>query len=234
MDINSIPSEILAEILGALKVNCFSSLATSLRVTKTWYNVALPFLYRDVILSQQLIIPFVDSVKDEHCTLIRTFTVKDCDYESYIPKLARILPNFIKLSTFSLTADFLDDGLFGNQAIVSLVDVLPESCINLELVVDFHFDDDEDKDVQVFAESHICDSVRRIIPGMENVRLSLPYMCSALCTQLSYDTNRKTNIPKPISLQKLKNLTICCSYTINCHREYDDPIVPFIQGGLWS
>lgn len=74
-NINSLPTEILSEILEIVRAYFFSSLASSLRVSKKWHSVGLPLVYRHVVLDEHNIM-FCKGLNEEYHALIRSFTIK--------------------------------------------------------------------------------------------------------------------------------------------------------------
>ena len=86
----------------------------------------------------------------------------------------------------------------------SLVNALPESCVNLEIdVASFHSG----------PGNHVCETLHRVLPRMHHVRLHMAPICSRL-----FGTGQRLEIPnenhrhpfQPIPLPNIKTLLVNC------------------------
>ncbi|KAF1842545.1 uncharacterized protein K460DRAFT_409948 [Cucurbitaria berberidis CBS 394.84] len=127
-----------------------------------------------------------------------------------------ILTSLQNLASFSLVVETRASWcLVPRATIAGLIDALPTSCTNLELDTngnDKHHDNDH---------THICDSIRRILPRMQNVRVRLGAMCSAI-----FERRQSPNVDtrssglsdmlptfEPILSPNLQSLVVNCGIT---------------------
>lgn len=184
--INNYPAEILLEILAQVKLASSAAFfRRCLLVCRSWHDATLPLLYRNIVLSDGNLETFCEGFNPVHSSLVFSLTVRLGPHEPIcLPKntrtllnhnarrLSKILCDLSKLTTFSFYIQEPFPVLISHNALIPLVNALPESCVNLEL-------DTRRRDV-LEADTHLCDQLRPHISRMRHVRISLQFICSAL------------------------------------------------------
>lgn len=210
---NECPTEIVLDILTLVKqtssTRFFGSCAL---VCRSWHGAVLPLLYCNVGLSDSNIDTFCDSFNRSYSSLVfsLTFRLLEREYGLYkresfeqsVGRLATMLSNFNNLSTFSFYANRGSWVTVSHDTLISLVDALPDSCVNLEL-------DTKHCDV-IESDAHLCDHIRSRLPRMKHVRICLQFVCSAL-----FGTGPVLLAPKseefdPIPIPTMETLVMNC------------------------
>ncbi|EER24751.1 F-box domain containing protein [Coccidioides posadasii C735 delta SOWgp] len=211
--IDCLPGEILVEILAQVKVNS-SNLFSCILVSRSWYQLGLPLLYRNVVLSDSNVSVFCGKLNASHGSLVRSLTVRIAPIEdapaTLLPGLLSTLVQLPRMTTFAfrVTRQPVPSFSLSQDQLISLVDALPESCINLEI-------DTNSSDVAPNADgAHFCNALRRILPRMRNVRLQLKFMCSQLFGDgppLPGNLPSDPSLPfEPVSLPNIQTLMVDC------------------------
>lgn len=86
--------------------------------------------------------------------------------------------------------------------LVSLIEALPKSCVNLEIDSRGWYENG----ITLPVGPHVCDSIRHILPRMNNVRLRL----STSCSSLFVDEEHGQYSSEPILLPNMKHLVVDC------------------------
>ncbi|OAL43204.1 hypothetical protein IQ07DRAFT_685784 [Pyrenochaeta sp. DS3sAY3a] len=121
-----------------------------------------------------------------------------------------ILPRLHNLVSFSLVIEgAVEWYMLRRTTITGLVNALPPSCINLELDTNgYDYMDDE--------SIHVCETIRRILPRMRNVRLRLGAMCSALFgsgqSPVPIDAHKGSSSGSAdwVTLKNIESLVVSC------------------------
>lgn len=176
-----------------------STILSFLLVSRTWRDMALPFLYQDLVLAgSDQMERFLDSHNSpavRSITRSLTLYLKEdgnpsselqARVDNTVCRVAReVIPEIPALKSFSLTTNRRDFKLGILRATISTVlEALPQSCVNLEL-------DTEGKDENSFylayhgrdrreGVAHLCHELRCMLPRMHNVRIDLKSMCHAI------------------------------------------------------
>ncbi|KAI0113042.1 hypothetical protein F4814DRAFT_460274 [Daldinia grandis] len=218
-NIESLPLELLEIILVIVKSSSrVSDLLCCLRVCKRWHDAGIPELYRHVVLDSRGISHFRETFNLREAAQVRSLTIradriplKDRVYrmDEDLILFTDILKKLDNLSTFSFCtpppARFYFHRIW--QALSSLIDALPHSCVNLELdLVAYHRHFPRTKRADFM---HICDRLRHVLPRMRHVHLKLPTICPEVLSSLSTNSD---NSPTPIKLPNLQTLFIHCRY----------------------
>ncbi|KAI1932908.1 hypothetical protein LOZ65_000515 [Ophidiomyces ophidiicola] len=220
--INSLPREIFLEILVQFKrASCIRSLLNCLLVCRSWRDAALPLLYGNVVLSGLNLLTFCEGFNPAYGSHVRSVTLKighdhgssKGELDDGLRRFSGLLSKLERLSTlsFHVSSGFLYD--ISHGILLSLVQALPESCVNLE--IDTHHYDVPSAAV---ADGHLCEQIRHILPRMRHVRLSLRYICSALIGTgplLPCPAN-DAKIFSPIALPNIQNLVVSCASAARC------------------
>jgi hypothetical protein len=226
--IRGLPAEILSEIVGEVRLASptTSALLPCLLVCRKWSTSTLPYLYGNLVLTAWNLRSFLEHFDFAYRAFVKFLTVRGPSLTpnephsvTRVPSSAvfagrlRLLPYVIaKLSTLTSFSFICAPKERRPQVtpglVISLLNALPESCVDLEL-------DTGPFTVTSTSPTHICDSLRRIFPRMRRVRLYLRSSCSSLFegppeSQIVGDTEPKL---QPISLLNMETLTA------NCYRD---------------
>lgn len=176
-----------------------STIFSCLLVSQEWLDMALPFLYKDLVLAgSSQMERFLDSHNSSAVrSITRSLTLYLREYcspsselqervDNTVCRLAKeVFPNIAALKSFSLTTNRRDFKLgILRKTISTVLEALPQSCVNLEL-------DTGGKDEASFwlayhgrsrleGVSHLCLDLRRMLPRMHNVRINLKSMCDTM------------------------------------------------------
>jgi len=118
-----------------------------------------------------------------------------------LAKFVALLPNFKKLTSFSLRLEASPYRSVPRSVLIKLIEALPETCTNLEL-------DTAAQDYREEQENaHMCEAIRSLLPHMQNLRVRVGAMCGAIfgigdCFQDDF---------KPIQLPHIKSLVVSCA-----------------------
>ncbi|KAI0015045.1 hypothetical protein F4780DRAFT_765803 [Xylariomycetidae sp. FL0641] len=215
---HAVPVEILAGILRAVHTTSGSNanISNCLTVCKQWHAIAHPILYHRVVLTMDNIQPFVATVKKENAARIRSLTLRP-NYPVFVgtyttnifvkclPALLEIIREMTWLSSLSLFLSLGPGGWFlPKNTTVNLLKVLPESCVDLEIVSDRESSRHQ-------PPPHICDTLRAMMPRMRNVRLNLRTICPGVLGTFERTPNEKEARFVPSKLPYLKTLQIDCT-----------------------
>ena len=219
--IDTIPTEVFSEILSLVKLASVFSLRNCLLVSKSWCFRGRPLLYGNVVLTRPRNVEnFCKELTKNTGSYVKSLTIQlgtaDWDDANLLLSINLLPGAFCKLGNLSTFSLFVPPakryGIDIHRAVlVSLVDALPASCVNLEI-------DTQGRDAMpVAGETHLCDRLRRVMPRMQHVRLRLRYMCSALLgdgpplpLRQSDSISEGTESFTPISLPKMRTLLLNC------------------------
>ncbi|PGH15716.1 hypothetical protein AJ80_05424 [Polytolypa hystricis UAMH7299] len=226
-----LPYDIFSQIFS---YHSIPTLNACVRVNRSWHHQAAPWLYCHVVLSNPLRdstnfsmpyivillglslygLPLAISQAAKLTTLNGdrpTWEEKPpADFEQSFQVLSKdVLPRLHQLSAFSLSMAPKSQYLFEIRfsGLISLIDALPASCVNLEIDTQ-SFDN---RHSPPSGDLHVCNSLRRILHRMQNVRLCLHYVCSALFGEVSTNTFDSTREFVPISLPNIQTLVVNCN-----------------------
>ena len=196
-----LPNEILSSIL--LEVNATSEPFSFLRCLlccKTWLEMGISILYRDVLLTHSNISAFERCFKPLHGPLLRSLTINinpvqpaqtDEDEQHLLyygsqsaqalwhlfQQISYKFASMDRMTTFSLTvfskSPNIRDFWVPRDTIAMMIRALPEACVNVEVNTR-----DCEGPAPVFA--HICNEIHAILPRLQNLRLCLAIMCPAI------------------------------------------------------
>jgi hypothetical protein len=195
--ITKLVPEILLNIFEHIAQDPNASLVASMLSCKKWHPLAQSILYRDIFLSPDRLIKFLDNSAD--FPNIRSLTVRMDIIPVYetteaaqtaitrLEALERLCPrikNMSLLSSFSISVHFIRPFTV-SRLISSMLDRLPNSCTSLEIDIRQHtfIDPTSLSDQHRMAHqqtSHICNSIRTLLPQLVHLRLRCLEICSAL------------------------------------------------------
>jgi hypothetical protein len=194
--IDRIVPDILLEIFNLLALDSRKSnapLLSSILCCQKWRPLASSVLYRHVVLDQKRLEAFLmNHTKCKLTSLTVTMDLlgvhpgdpspaiaianarKDC-----LRKLSSVIGE-LNPTTLSLSVD-LPFPCTAAPMIIAILDNLPESCTALEIDLKHsgsfvpHMTPDS-----ALTQPHLCDSIRRVLPRLEHLRLRLPRLCSSI------------------------------------------------------
>ena len=192
-----LPNDVVVEILTQLKrvSDTTQDLASCSRVNKAWHDATTSLLYGNIALNNANMLRFCDGrVKEQYAANIRSISVSAKPHHApeLVTQLSSLLPHLSNLRSFSfrLAEPYL--AMLSHRYLVQLVEALPPSCTDLEL--DTSGADERPKN----CTTHLCTSLRSILPRLRHVRLRLR-SCEALFAD-----------PSTLLLTKLKTLIYNC------------------------
>lgn len=192
-----LPNDIVIEILTQLKrvSDTTQDLTSCARVNKAWHDATAPLLYGNIALDVANTARFCnDLVREKHAADVRSISLSVEPYyaRQSVTQLASLLPQLTNLRSFSFRLAEPLTVEIPHHYLVQLVEALPPSCTDLEL--DTHGKDERYED----CTTHLCTSLRSILPRLRHVRLRLR-TCEALFAD-----------PSTLVLTKLKTLIYSC------------------------
>ncbi|KAI1346945.1 hypothetical protein F5Y01DRAFT_307938 [Xylaria sp. FL0043] len=188
--------ELLLEIFDLLALESRKSTAplfSSILCCRKWRPLASSVLYRHVILDQKRLEAFV--VNRPKCKIASLTVImdlisvysddlspaiaiakarKDC-----LRKLSSVVGE-LNPTTLSLAVD-LPFPCNAVSEIVAILGKLPESCTALE--IDLKYSSSVVRQMSpesTLPQPHLCDSIRRVLPQLEHLRLRLPLLCPSI------------------------------------------------------
>ena len=227
-----LPNEILSSVLLEVKVDPdASSFLRCLLCCMTWRDMAIPILYRDVLLTESNLSTFVRYFKSSYGPLLRTLTIAvnpvqpastDNDehrVERYGSQNAQVLwrllnqlscdlASMIRMTTFSLTisSDSYARGFWIPKCtIATIIRALPEACVNLEI-------DTRDYEGPAPKPVHLCDDICAILPRLQNLRLCLTTICPAIFMDdyEPFQSRERQSSSKPVVAPFLRTFVVNC------------------------
>lgn len=227
-----LPNEILSSILLEVKVDSdASSFLQCLLCCTTLHDMAIPILYRDVLLTESNLSTFVRYFKSSYGPLLRSLTIAfnpvqpaDTDIDEHrlelygsqnaqvlwrlLHQLSYDVASMMRMTTFSLTisSNSCARGFWIPRCtIATIIRALPESCVNVEV-------DTRDYEEPVPKHVHLCDDIRAILPRLQNLRLSLTSMCPAIFMNdyEPLDPGEHQSSSKPVIAPFLKTFVVSC------------------------
>jgi hypothetical protein len=207
---SNLPHDILVAILTQLKEISETNqyLTSCCLVNYHWYEAATPILYGNIALKEDNLVRFCGHLEaSKYGAYVHSLTISLSPGEDLdtIAELVPLISQFKKFRSFSIRINTkwlssrYDMFIVSHTVLVRLVDALPSSCTNLELDT-FGFDARKEGE-----QVHLCDSLRKILPRMEHVRLRLR-TCEALFADPSI----------PDSFIRLPNIK---TFIYNCYRQ---------------
>ena len=201
---SNLPNDVLFDILEQLKrINdTTQDLTSCLLVNRCWWEATTPLLYGNIALTDNALLLFCEHLDvGRYAAYIHSMTIsfQPHVYEDVeqVSQLVPLLSHFTNLRCFSFWLGKGHHDLVPQSILVQLVEALPPSCTNLE-VDTFGYDARAEGDA-----THLCDSLRRVLPRMQHVRLRVR-SCEALFTDpLTPD--------QTISLPHLKSFIYTCA-----------------------
>jgi len=236
--IDSLPAEILSEVISFVKLasGSVSALQPCLLVCRKWNILTLPYFYGNIVLDASNFELFAEQFNLAYAPFVKFLTLRFAPLPSTAKQaqvltekmshLPLIITSLANLASFSFSIPFEDWAKWNQmnqfdtwgrnfrpevspELLISLVEALPKSCVNLEIDMGrFCL-----QEFSTLTSPHICDSLRRVLPRMRRVRLHLSTTCSALFeddTPLS-DSKQKAPTPKSISLPNMETLVVNCN-----------------------
>jgi hypothetical protein len=203
------PDEILIAVLTQLKRSSETNqnLTSCCLVNRRWYGATAPILYGNVALDQDSLIRFCEHFEvSKYGAYVHSLTVSLQPYDDFAPT-APLVPFLFQLENLRSFSFQFRRGFYNTVpqlALVRLVDALPISCTNLELDT-FGYEARE-----AGEQTHLCDSLRKILPRLQHVRLRLR-TCEALFADPS----------APENLVRLPNIR---TFIYNCSRPPGMPL----------
>ena len=193
-----LPNDVVIEILTQLKrvSDTPQDLASCSRVNKAWHDATTPLLYGNVALNNANVFRFCDGrVKEQYAANIRSISVSVKPHFALEPvtQLASLLPHLTDLRSFSFRLAEPHLTKISHHYLAQLVEALPPSCTDFEL-------DTCGGDVRSANCTHLCTSLRSILPRLRHVRLRLR-SCEAVFAD-----------PSTLVLNKLKTLIYNCVF----------------------
>jgi hypothetical protein len=219
-----LPNDVVIEILTQLKrvSDTTQDLTSCSRVNKAWHEAATPLLYGNIALNTNNITSFHKIlVTEKYAADIHSISISLQPREAVEPvaQLASLLPQFLNLRSFSfwLSEEFTAD--IPQHVLVQLVEALPPSCTDLELDT-LGFDKRSTNDT-----THLCSSLRAILPRLRHVRLRLR-TCEALFADLD-----------ALKLPLLKTLLYNCINVTpipTCQHQSVEPVFHYSPLIVWN
>jgi hypothetical protein len=183
--IEGLPMEIVDEIFHQLHLSCNPALRSCLLVKRFWSVRARRFFYRNIVLDNprglESFCIFID--REDNSVLVKSLTLRvypaywnSKHFPAFTDQICAAFGKLKRLETFSLIGPgFFQWGNIPDNTLASVIDALPEACVNLEL------DTVGGDSAGLNPESpHLCLRLRRILPRMKRVRLHLRHMCPAM------------------------------------------------------
>ncbi|KAI0175070.1 hypothetical protein BJ166DRAFT_513584 [Pestalotiopsis sp. NC0098] len=196
--ISKLGPDLLLEIFDILAQDHHASLTSAGRCCWAWQPIAQSALYEDVVLDQQRLAKFVGRCAD---TRIRSLTVlmTAVPVDPYDPgkakevarvriaNLAQLCPRVtqMKPAALSISVD-LPFPCTAAHEVARIVECLPTSCTSLEVKLS-HGSCVSPSPAALSSSSHLCDSIRKVLPQLRHLRLCLPVLCPALFSSISSD-----------------------------------------------
>ncbi|ORY09998.1 hypothetical protein BCR34DRAFT_602457 [Clohesyomyces aquaticus] len=205
-----LPAEILFEISVRVKATAATpkDLLPCVFVSKRWKAAFSSVLYGNIAVTDAVLGIFLDRLNvDEYGSCIRSLTVHltsaRADIELRLTQLSEKMHKFTKLLSFSFRQDVKCHMSIPTSCFKLIVESLPNTCVNLELDTNSHNTSNTTK-----INDHVCESIHRILPRMEHLRLRLSKICSSLFID-------KADRLQPVDpdfrlLPNIKSLVICC------------------------
>jgi hypothetical protein len=198
----NLSNDVLVEILTRLKQisDTTHDLTSCLLVNRRWREATTPLLYGNVALTHHNTIRFCEHLDvRKYAAYIHSTSISLQPHEDLeqVSQLVPLLPHLFNLRSFSfwLGKGYCD--VVPQSTLVQLVEALPQSCANLEL-------DTLGYDARAEIDAtHLCDSLREVLPRMQHVRLRVR-SCEMLFTDPS--TRDQT-----IRLPHLKSFIYTCA-----------------------
>ncbi|KAE8828331.1 hypothetical protein PTNB73_06788 [Pyrenophora teres f. teres] len=205
----NLPDDVLFDILTQLKgvSDTTQDLTSCSLVSRGWREGVTSLLYGNIALTHNNLIRFCKHLNvGRYAAYIHSITISlqpDGNIEQVL-QLAPLLPHFSNLRSFSFWLGKGYHSIVPHSTLVQLVDALPPSCANLEL-------DTFGSDARVEGDAtHLCDSLRRIIPRMYHVRLRVR-SCEMIFTD-------------PSTSDQMIRLPYLKSFIYNCARPSGTPL----------
>jgi hypothetical protein len=197
--ITKLVPEILQKIFEQIAQDPNASLVASILSCKKWHPLAQSILYRDIFLSPDRLIKFLDNSADSptiRSLTLRVDTMRINPYDTTeaaqtvitrLEALERLCPrikNMSLLSSFSISVDF-PLPFTASRLISSMLDNLPSSCTSLEIdmrhqgFINPRSLSDHHRTAHQ-QTTHMCDSIRALLPQLVHLRLRCLEICSAL------------------------------------------------------
>ncbi|KAJ4339859.1 hypothetical protein N0V95_007670, partial [Ascochyta clinopodiicola] len=197
------PTDILIAILTQLKraSETTHDLASCALVNRYWHDATTPLLYGNVALTHDNLIRFSERLEvSKQSPHVRSITILHGQYQDIeaTARLVPLLPRLKNLCSFSLCFGDRYHEPTSQTPLVRLVDALPISCTNLELDTQGFDVREEERE-----ETHLCASLRKVLPRMQHVRLRLR-TCETLFTDPSTPD-------LPIRLPSMKTFIYSCA-----------------------
>lgn len=236
-----LPYELLTSILFWVRTASGArSFLSCLLCCKAWLHVARPLLYHDILLTNTNLEAFVKRSDFSHGGLIRSLTIRiahiqratdltaphpyafieDEDHArqreiqeskrlwSYLEELSGRLAQLGCLITFALTVSTAPRQ-FGfaipRRIVAKVIEGLPETCVNLEI-------DTHGRDYSEPGSTHLCETIREIVPRLRNLRVRLTTICPAMFGHLLdfSDPSRYLVDFEPVAALHLETVLISC------------------------
>jgi hypothetical protein len=118
-----------------------------------------------------------------------------------VANFVTLIPNFKKLKSFSLRLEESSYRSVPRATLIELLEALPEICTNLELDTGAQDHREEQE------KAHVCEAIRGLLPHMQNVRIRIGAMCSAMFGI----GNSSSDGFKPIALPNIRSLVVSCA-----------------------
>lgn len=221
---DKLPEEILLMIFQHVQSPSQQrSFVSCLLCCHLWYRIGLPLLCNEIKLGNFNLERFLVYFPSKNLAMTKLLTisvegsVKDDLNRGYAlkPRLCRvfsILPKMINLSTLSFIYNDFWVGhprpiFMERSAVVLLIENLPKTCVNLEI-------DTHGLDELGYGTPHLCDTLRRILPRLQHLRLRLRDLCPGIFAT-GFDQDSSTaqhSVITPVKAPFLKTVVInCCS-----------------------
>lgn len=225
--ITNLISELLQRIFEQIAQDRNASLIPSLLTCKKWHSLAQPILYRDISLNPNRLIKFLNNNADAP-TWIRSLTlhmdtIRVNPYDTTeaaqtaitrLGSLEQLCPHLRKmnlLTSFSISVDF-PLPFTASCVISAMLNHLPNSCTSLEIdmrhngfIPPTNLPDQHRTAHQ--QTTHMCDSIRTLLPRLVHLRLRCLEICSALLG-IDQKTNEEATHYEASSAPKLKTFLI--------------------------
>lgn len=193
MPITKLPRDILLHVFECLNQDYDATLVPSILCCKQWRPLAETVLYGDVFLNTRRLTKLLDtfaytSRQIRSLTLVmEAVRVNPYDYTLAIEEITTRLNVLQRLSThiekmglisLSISID-LPYPYTPSRELASIISHLPNSCICLDI------DGNRNGliarvDASRLPSSHLCDSIRAVLPRLRHFRVRYPQVCSAL------------------------------------------------------
>jgi hypothetical protein len=183
--------DLLLEIFDIVAQDHHASLTSAVRCCKAWQPIAQSAMYEDVILDEPRLAKFVKQCADVRVRSLTVFmnAIPVNPYEPseaneiVVARLASLAQLGARVkqaepATVSVSVD-LPFPCTASREVSCIIESLPASCTSLEVKLS-HGSCISPPPAALSRGTHLCDSIRGVLPQLRHLRLCLPVICPAL------------------------------------------------------